>query len=94
MKSRGSGGNCTPRPFDATHYGSCCYEKCTVGWPENGREDEAFRELVAIWHRLTRSVREAIMELVRRGKVWGCGLGDGIADCFGDTALAKLCRNS
>jgi len=35
------------------------------GWPEMGREDESLHELVANWHDLTRSVRDAIMELLR-----------------------------
>ena len=34
-----------------------------------GRDDEAVRELVANWHRLTPSVRDAIMELVRSSQV-------------------------
>jgi len=38
-----------------------------MGWPEHGREDEALRELVANWYRLTPSVRTTIMDLARRG---------------------------
>jgi len=38
------------------------------GWPEHGQEDEALRELVANWHRLTPSDRDAIMERLQCGE--------------------------
>jgi len=61
----GGGGNCTRVPFDATNDSACGYEMRPEGRPEHGREDEALRELVANWRRLTPSVRDQILELVR-----------------------------
>ena len=49
----GGGGNCTRVSFDATNDHSSGYGMRPDGWPEHGREDEAIRQLVASWHRLT-----------------------------------------
>ena len=66
--SYGGGGNCTRSPSDANTEFQCSYGDRRMGWPEHGREDESLRELVANWHRLTPSVREAIMILVRNSQ--------------------------
>ena len=64
---RAGGGNCT-RVFNyVTICPKCGYDTALSGWPEMGREDESLRGLVANWHRLTSSVRDAIMELLRGG---------------------------
>jgi hypothetical protein len=65
--NNGGGGNCTRSSFSATHCPNCGYEMGPEVWPEDGREDETLQELVASWHRLTPSVKDAVMELVRRG---------------------------
>jgi hypothetical protein len=61
----GGGGNCTRVLIDATNDGANSHEMRSEGWPEHGREDEALSELVASWHCLTPSVRDAIMDLIR-----------------------------
>ncbi len=66
-ESNGGGGNCTRSPFSGTLCPNYGYDYATSGWPEHGREDEALRELVANWHRLTPSVKDAIMGLLRGG---------------------------
>jgi hypothetical protein len=64
-RKSGGGGNCTRSPI---YVGICSkydYDMVPGGWPEMGREDEALCELVANWRRLTPSVRDQILELVR-----------------------------
>jgi hypothetical protein len=61
----GGGGNCTRTSPDAIGLAPCVYEDCWVGLSDGYREDVALRELVGKWRRLTPSVRDAIMELVR-----------------------------
>ena len=61
----GGGGNCTRGQTDANTESEYCYGNCPLGWPEMGREDDALRELVVSWHRLTPDVTVAIMQLVR-----------------------------
>ena len=61
-------GNCTRVPgcrnlIWAMEFAS----QCRMGLSDGCREDAELRELVANWHRLTPSVRVAIMELVRGG---------------------------
>jgi len=60
-----SGGNCTRVPSSTSTCPTCGYDMVRGGWPEHGREDEALRELVSNWHRLSPSVRDAIMAQVR-----------------------------
>ena len=67
FRKSGGGGNCTRSQHDANTESQCSYGKHPLGRPEIGREDEALCELVAIWHRLTPSVRTSIMDLSRRG---------------------------
>jgi hypothetical protein len=64
----GGGGNCTRVPISTSICPACGHDVTPCGWPEHGREDEAFRELVANWHRLTPSVRAAILVVVRGGR--------------------------
>jgi hypothetical protein len=61
----GGGGNCTSVPPDASSLSHITCQRCPVGRSELCRDDAALRELVGTWHRLTPSVRDAIMELVR-----------------------------
>ena len=61
------GGNCTLSPVYVSICPKCGYDTACGAWPEMGRDDEALGELVANWHCLMRSVRDAIMELL------GCG---------------------
>jgi hypothetical protein len=70
-------GNCTRSSEDAIDLGACTCDEFRVGLSEGCREDEALRELVGNWHRLTPSVRAAIMELARSGAVSGRGLEAG-----------------
>ena len=63
----GGGGNCTRVPDSVNICPKCDYDMASGGWPETCREDEALRELVTNWHRLTLSVRNTIMDLARRG---------------------------
>jgi hypothetical protein len=68
-KSRG-GGNCTRGPISVNIYSRCGYDMASGDWPEHGREDEALRELVSNWHRLSPSGRDAIMAQVRTSQRW------------------------
>ena len=43
----------------------CGYDITSGGWPEIGRVDEALRELIANWRRLTPALEDAIVEFVR-----------------------------
>ena len=61
----GGGGNCTRVLFPQLVVRNSGYDIAPGGWAEHGREDVALRELVANWHRLTPSVRTAIMDLTR-----------------------------
>jgi hypothetical protein len=61
----GGGGNCTRSPVSVSICAKSGYDMASDGRPEMGREEEALRELVANWHRLAPSVRDAIMALVR-----------------------------
>lgn len=73
------GGNCTRGLLDASasNYATCVW--CPLVLSEGCREDAALRELVGNWHRLTPSVRAAIMKLARGAWVSGRGLeADGI----------------
>jgi hypothetical protein len=67
FRKRGGGGNRTRSQPDANTEAQCSYGKHSLVRPEMDREDEALCELVAIWHRLTPSVRTSIMDLARRG---------------------------
>ena len=64
MKS-GGGGNWTRVLCDATCYTETVCEGYSVGPSELCREDQALRELVARWQRLTLGLREKIIELAR-----------------------------
>ena len=65
VMERGGGGNCTCRPVYATHCPQCGYALSSGDAQEMCREDEALRELIASWHRLTPTVREIIIEVAR-----------------------------
>jgi hypothetical protein len=62
---RVGGGNCTRGQPDTNNEFQWSYGKFLLGWPEMGREDEALLEHVANWHRLTPSVKDAIVALLR-----------------------------
>jgi hypothetical protein len=64
-KTNGGGGNCTLHPDSLIRCQQICYEITAEGAQEMCREDAALCELVASWHNLTLSVRDAIMELAR-----------------------------
>jgi hypothetical protein len=66
---RSGGGNRTRVWDSASTFSKGSYDITGGGWPEKGRVDEALRELVANWRRLTPSVRHAIMALVPS---WKC----------------------
>ncbi len=72
--ARSDGGNCTRRHVDASCFPYCICKNYRLNLSDVCREDEALRELVANWHRLTPSVREAIVALVREAGVSGDGL--------------------
>jgi hypothetical protein len=63
----GGGGNCTRVPISTTFCPNCGYGMPPEGWPEHGREHEALRELVGVWHGLSPQVRQKIIKLVRGG---------------------------
>ena len=49
-----------------------------MGWPELGRDDEALCELIANRRRLTPSVKDQILELVRSCRAYLFRLGGGM----------------
>jgi hypothetical protein len=67
MPERETGLPNTYQPSYVSICPKCGYDTACGAWPEMGRDDEALGELVANWHCLMRSVRDAIMELL------GCG---------------------
>jgi hypothetical protein len=61
----GGGGNCTLHPDYLTHCPQISYEATAKGAQEMCREDAALREVVTTWHRLSPTVRDALLALVR-----------------------------
>jgi hypothetical protein len=60
-----SRGNCTRHSVFGTHCPQCGYALSPGDAQEMCRDDQALRELLAIWPRLTPSVRTIIMDLAR-----------------------------
>ena len=64
----GGGGNCTRHSIFGTHCPQFDYVLRAEDAQEMCRDDEALRELVACWHRLTSDVRVRIMEIARAAR--------------------------
>ena len=64
----GGGGNCTRDQIDASRFSETLCEKRCAALSELCRDDEALRELVVNWQRLSPSVRGAILELARQDR--------------------------
>ena len=54
-----------PPPEFRKYLRKCGYDMAVGSWPEHGREHEAPREVIAVWHCLTPEVRQKIRFITR-----------------------------